>query len=89
MLGICTSIPENFSEIKFCEIIQLDDVINPAKYLFNRFTRVSVARGQTSPFSVQTAYTVILPYNCDNMEISCLCIRVASPGEAMHVKPTV
>ena len=54
MLGICTSVPENFSETKFCLIIQVDDVINRAKYFFNRFTRVSLARGQTSPFSVQT-----------------------------------
>ena len=61
MLGICTSVPENFSETKFCLIIQVDDVINRAKYFFNRFTRVSLARGQTSPFSVQT---VDGHYNC-------------------------
>ena len=29
-----------------------DDVINRAKYFFNRFTQVSLARGQTSQFSV-------------------------------------
>ena len=61
MLGICTSVPENFSETKFSLIIQVDDVINRAKYFFNRFTRVSLARGQTSPFSVQT---VDGHYNC-------------------------
>ena len=61
MLGICTSVPENFSETKFCWIIQVDDVINRAKYFFNRLTRVSLARGQTSPFSVQT---VDGHYNC-------------------------
>ena len=54
MLRICTSVPENFSETKFCLIIQVDNVINRAKYFFNRFTRVSLARGQTSPFPVQT-----------------------------------
>ena len=61
MLGICTSVPENFSETKFCQIIKTDDVINRAKYFFNRFTRVSLARGQTSPFSGQT---VDGHYNC-------------------------
>ena len=34
---------------------------NHAKYFFNRFTRVSLARGQNSPFSVQT---VDGHYNC-------------------------
>ena len=77
MLGICTSVPENFSETKFCWIIQVDDVINRAKYFFNRITRVSLARGQTSPFSVQTVdgrynccttvTTVVLPNNCDTL----------------------
>ena len=52
MLGICTSARENFSQTKFCYIIQVDDVINRAKYFFNRFTRVSLARGQTLAFSV-------------------------------------
>ena len=52
MLGMCTSVRENFSETKFCQIIQVDDVINRSKYFFNRFTRVSLARGQTLPFSV-------------------------------------
>ena len=52
MLGMCTSVRENFSETKFRSIIQVDDVINHAKYFFNRFTRVSLARGQTSPFLV-------------------------------------
>ena len=61
MLRICTSVPENFSETKFCYIIYVDDVINRAKYFFNRFTRVSLARGQTSPFSVQP---VDGHYNC-------------------------
>ena len=39
----------------------IDDVINRAKYFFNRLARVSLARGQTSPFSVQT---VVGHYNC-------------------------
>ena len=52
MLGMCTSVRENFFETKFFSIIQVDDVINRAKYFFNRFTRVSLARGQTLPFSV-------------------------------------
>ena len=43
---------ENFSETKFCSIIQVDDVINHAKYFFNRFTRMTLARGQALPFSV-------------------------------------
>ena len=42
MLGICTLVPENFTETNFaCWIIQVDDVINRAKYFFNRFTQVS------------------------------------------------
>ena len=53
MLGICTSVPEYFSETKFCLTIKVDDVINHTIF-FNQFTRVSLARGQTSPFSVQT-----------------------------------
>ena len=61
MLRICTSVPENFSETKFCFIIEVDDVINRAKYFFNRITRVSLARGQNSPFSVQS---VGGHYNC-------------------------
>ena len=52
MLGMCTFVRENFSETKFCSIIQVDDVINHAKYVFNRFTRVSLVRGQTLLFSV-------------------------------------
>ena len=53
-------------------------MINRAKYCFNRFTRVSLARGQTSPFSVQSVdghyncmllLHVVLPYNCDEPEI--------------------
>ena len=52
MLGMCTSVRENLSETKFFAIIQVDDVINRAKYFFNRFTRVSLARGQTLLFSV-------------------------------------
>ena len=39
----------------------IDDVINRAKYFFNRLARVSLSRGQTSPFSVQT---VVGHYNC-------------------------
>ena len=69
MLG---TTPENLSETKFCQIIhyiQVDEVIDRSKYFFNRFTRVSLTRGQTSPFSVWTVdghyNTVILPYNCD------------------------
>ena len=61
MLGMCTSVRENFSETKFCSIIQVDDVINRAKYFFNRFTRVSLARGQALLFSVKT---VGGHYNC-------------------------
>ena len=52
MLGMCISVRENFSETKFCYIVKVDDVINPAKYFFNRFTRMSLAIGQTLPFSV-------------------------------------
>ena len=52
MLGICTLVPENFPETKFCYIIQVDDEINHAKYFFNRFTLMSLARGKTLPFSV-------------------------------------
>ena len=55
MLGMCTSVPENFLEAKFCWIIQVDGKINPAaKYFPNRLTRVSLAIGQTLLFSVQT-----------------------------------
>ena len=54
MLGISTSVPGNFSDIKFRQIIQVDEIFNRAEYLFNRFTRVYLARGQTSSFSVQT-----------------------------------
>ena len=61
MLGICISVPESSSETKFCRIIQVDDLINRSKYFLNLFTRVSLARGQTSPFSVQT---VDCHYNC-------------------------
>ena len=81
MLGMCNSVRENFSEIKFCSIIQVDDVINHAKYLFNRFTRVSLARGQTLLFSVvnrgwplQLLY--ILPYNCDNNTVNTVYVHV-------------
>ena len=53
MLGtMCISVRENFSETKFSYIVKVDDVINRAKYFFNRFTRMSLARGQTLPFSV-------------------------------------
>ena len=52
LLGMCTSVRENFSETKFFAIIQVDDVINRAKYFFNRFIRVSLAGGQTLLFSV-------------------------------------
>ena len=32
MLGMCTSVRENFSETKFFSIIQVNDVINLAVY---------------------------------------------------------
>ena len=51
MQGMCTSVRETFSETKFRQIVEADDVINPAKYFLNRFTRMSLARGQTLPFS--------------------------------------
>ena len=129
MLGICTSVPEKFSETKFCWIkvsaisltiiltfhtctyvahdfhlfffaflfcslivrriylciytlllmrlsisfhihfmllhfifVSIDVLMNNVQILFNRFTRVSLARGQTSPFSVQTVWPLQLLY---------------------------
>ena len=72
MLGICTSVPEIFPETKFRQIIQVDGVINLAKYFSNRLTRMSLARGQTLPFSVQTVgahYDCcrLLPKYCDKL----------------------
>ena len=58
-----------FLKPNFARLFRLDDVINRAKYFFNRFTRMSLARGQTyhhfqcKPWVAIT--TVVLPYNCD------------------------
>ena len=51
MLGMCISVRENFSETKFCWIVQVDDVINRAKY-FSIGSLGCLWQGvQTSPFS--------------------------------------
>ena len=44
---------KNFQKPNFARFL-FDDVINRAKYFFNWFTRVYLARGQTLPISVQT-----------------------------------
>ena len=54
MLGMCTSVPENFPEPKFCQRIQVDGMINLAEYFSNQFARMSLAIGRTLLLSVQT-----------------------------------
>ena len=51
-LGI--TYPRHVFGTKLCQIIQVDDLINHANFVFNPVSRVSLARGQTLPFSVQT-----------------------------------
>ena len=74
MLGMCTSVRENFSETKFFAIIQVDDVINRAKYFFNRFT--PGVSGEGSNFAIISVKpwvaitTVVLPYNCDDIKLN-------------------
>ena len=68
MLGMCTSVRENFSETKFFEIIQVDDVINRAN-IFSigspgfLWQGVKLCYFQCEPWVAIT--TVVLPYNCD------------------------
>ena len=60
--------PKILPKPNFARSFRSKAYINRAKYFFNRFTRVSLARGQTSPFSGQTVaghYNCWLPYNCD------------------------
>ena len=62
---MCTSVPENFLKTKFCWIVQVDGIINLAKYFTNRLTRMSLAIGQTAIFSanpVSVPITTVVYY---------------------------